>query len=497
LVLQYGDIEAFGVFPNWQRQLAKFASVQDRLREWDPRVRSKIDHLTCLLIQQLDIDGLRIDKAIQSTVDALAGFSQSIRQCAKKVGKDNFFVAGEIAGSNTYGTLYIGRGRQANMKAKTLVDGINAGQSRNQSEFLREKGNNGLDAAAFHYSIYHTLERFLGLDGNLEDGFDLPENFVDAWNQMIITNDLANQNTGIFDPRHMMGATNQDNFRWPGIHLGTERSLMASYITTLLMPGIPLVFAGEEQAFYTLDNTAGNYLFGRQAMTSTLASEIHSCYKVGTTLFNNFPLESALHGCEDPGNALDHRDPSHPVRNILKSMFQMRQNYASLNDGWFLQPLSNQTHFVQFPGSKFAATELGIWSVLRGHFAGSQDLSTVNELGNQPIWMVYHNNNKTTTYNFDCSNNHTALISALDTGATAKNLFYPHDEIVLEKGPKKLGIYGSEKFNGCLKQLTLAPYEFRAYVPKGNFTAISPMITKVNHHSQLCCIICPLFTLKM
>ena len=37
---QYGDIEAFGSHPDWQRQLAKFASVQDRLRDWKPSVRS-------------------------------------------------------------------------------------------------------------------------------------------------------------------------------------------------------------------------------------------------------------------------------------------------------------------------------------------------------------------------------------------------------------------------------------------------------------------------
>ena len=60
---QYGDTEAFGNFPDWQRQLSKFASVQDRLREWEPSVREKIQHLLCLLISQLDIDGLRFDKA--------------------------------------------------------------------------------------------------------------------------------------------------------------------------------------------------------------------------------------------------------------------------------------------------------------------------------------------------------------------------------------------------------------------------------------------------
>ena len=30
---QYGDLEAFGVHPDWQRQLSKFASVQGCLRE--------------------------------------------------------------------------------------------------------------------------------------------------------------------------------------------------------------------------------------------------------------------------------------------------------------------------------------------------------------------------------------------------------------------------------------------------------------------------------
>jgi hypothetical protein len=31
-------MEAFGVHPDWQRQLSKFSSVQDRLRDWDPAV---------------------------------------------------------------------------------------------------------------------------------------------------------------------------------------------------------------------------------------------------------------------------------------------------------------------------------------------------------------------------------------------------------------------------------------------------------------------------
>jgi alpha-1,3-glucan synthase len=89
---QYGDTEAFGNFPDWQRQLSKFASVQDRLREWEPSVCEKIQHLLCLLISQLDIDGLRFDKATQMTVDAEAEIAASLRTCARKYGKKNFFL---------------------------------------------------------------------------------------------------------------------------------------------------------------------------------------------------------------------------------------------------------------------------------------------------------------------------------------------------------------------------------------------------------------------
>lgn len=79
------------------------------------------------------------------------------------------------------------------------------------------------------------------LDGNLASGYDTPVNWVDAYINIFMTNDLINANTGVFDPRHMYGVTNQDVFRWPGIAMGTQRMILGLYITTLLMPGIPKV----------------------------------------------------------------------------------------------------------------------------------------------------------------------------------------------------------------------------------------------------------------
>jgi alpha-1,3-glucan synthase len=99
-------VEAFGVHPDWQRQLSKFASVQDRLREWQPEVMAKIKVFSCLTIKTLDVDAIRIDKSTQVTLDALADWTSGTRACAAQVNKTNFFITGEVTGGDTFGSLY-------------------------------------------------------------------------------------------------------------------------------------------------------------------------------------------------------------------------------------------------------------------------------------------------------------------------------------------------------------------------------------------------------
>ena len=81
---QYGDMEAFGVHcPDWQRQLFKFASLQDRLREWKPEFMEKLTTFSCIVVTALDIGAIRIDKSgTQSTVDALAPWASSTHTLA-------------------------------------------------------------------------------------------------------------------------------------------------------------------------------------------------------------------------------------------------------------------------------------------------------------------------------------------------------------------------------------------------------------------------------
>ncbi|KAJ5929772.1 hypothetical protein N7454_006722 [Penicillium verhagenii] len=470
---QYGDVEAFGVFPDWERELAKFASVQDRLREWHPRVRERLIRHSCMIIASLDIDGFRYDKATQSTVDALGDMSSAYRECARAVGKENFFIAGEITGGNTFGAVYVGRGRQPDQISPSPTDAMTMSNETEAQYFLRDIGSEAIDGAAFHYSTYRALTRFLGMDGSLAAGYDTPVNWVEAWNWTLQSNDLVNANTGKFDPRHMFGATNQDVFRWPAVQYGVERQLLGSFITTLLIPGIPLTLWGEEQAFYILDATAENYIYGRQSISPANAWRSHGCFALNSSQYYHWPVDAGRQGCHDETVAYDHRDPTHPVRNIMKHMFQMREMFPVLNDGYVMRNLSNQTTEVYYPGSNDTATETGMWSVARYINPDVQGLSN-----NQSIWLVYQNVNRTMDYEFDCTDFETSLLAPFATGTRVKNLFHPYDELTLEDGPVKLYLNNSNSLNGCYPNITLAAYEFRAYVPIGSFQQPGPMMTQ-------------------
>ncbi|KUI52906.1 Cell wall alpha-1,3-glucan synthase mok13 [Cytospora mali] len=475
---QYGDVEAFGVFPDWERQLSKFASVQDRLREWYPPVLERLQRFSCMTIAALDIDGFRVDKAMQVTVDAQASFTTKVRSCAEQYNKTNFMIVGEITAGNTLGSIWLGRGRSADL----WIDDINTAQtltwndSSSDEHFLREAGKSALDAGAFHYSVYRFLTRFLGMSGNLEAGYDLPTDWVTMWNEMVQSNDFYNAVTGEFDPRHLYGVANQDVFRWPGVEMGTQRMMLGYMITTLLMPGIPLVYYGEEQDLYIVDSTASNYVFGRQAFAPSQAWLRHGCYSLGSDIYVNWPADRAKTGCNDPRQAWDHRDPSAPIRNTMKHMFALRETYPVLEGGWLLAKLANQTSYTLQNGSS-VATEFGIWSVARAYNTQTQNVST-SANSSQPVWLVYHNQGSEKTYSFSCDDADTAFVSPFDAGTTVKNLMNSSDIHELEESAiSNTNWTGTKATAGCLSSIVMKPYEFKVFVASENYVSPAPMIT--------------------
>ena len=437
-------------------------------------------------ISMLDIDGFRMDKALQTTVDAGAEFSQYIRQCAKDYGKDNFLITGESIGQTSFGAVYFGRGKQPDMVFDNTTEAQLASNTTNSSSYIREFGLSVLDGEAFHYPTYGALTRFLGLDGEIGlNGVD----FVGLWHNMLFSNDMVNSLTGQFDPRHMYGVTNQDVFRWPGLANGTHRQNLGFLVTILEMPGIPMLMWGEEQEHKTLENIAGNYIFGRGPMASSRAWQVHGCYKVGANGngYYDLPFDSVNQTCSDDSVSLDHRDPAHPLRNIIKRMYEIRRQYPALNDGYTLQTLSQQLQELYLPGSGNHSSPTGLWSVYRGRTPGIQDFTEGQ--GNQGAWLIFSNDNDTHEYTSDCASNNSnqTILAPFPQGTTVRNLFWPYEELLLNASVVKLGLENSTDFNGCLESLTLPAWGYKAFVPVDKFSVPGTTITKFNpgHDARL------------
>ena len=109
------------------------------------------------------------------TIDAQAEIAASLRTCARKYKKDNFFLPDEITGGNDFGSIYLGHGRESGMRTDNITEAVLT-TSSDSDFFIRNDSLQSLDAAAFHHSIFRTLTRFLGMDGNLSAGYDVSTN---------------------------------------------------------------------------------------------------------------------------------------------------------------------------------------------------------------------------------------------------------------------------------------------------------------------------------
>jgi alpha-1,3-glucan synthase len=242
------------------------------------------------------------------------------------------------------------------------------------------------------------------------------------------------------------------------------------------MPGAPALYWGEEQALYLLDSTADNYVYGRQPMSSNRGWQAHGCYALSDSSYTLFPLGPALEGCHDDDVSLDQKDPSHPVRNIIKRMYELRKQYPVLNDGYNLEALSSQTVDLYLDGSNGTASPTGIWSVYRSGIDSVQDFNGTGQ-GNQGVWLVFSNENTTMDFTFDCNDDALALVSPFASSVVVKNLFYPFEEYTLANSTVTYDRDNSTGFAGCLSNLTMPAWGFKALVPKDKFTEPSPTIT--------------------
>jgi len=325
---------------------------------------------------------------------------------------------------------------------------------------------------------------------------------------MFVNDDFLNANNGVMDPRHWFGTSNFDVFRWPSLENGTLRSALGSFITNLVMPGIPLVgipfhlvnfsadhlpglsgtmgrsrtficlipppltiSMGKHFPFVPLDTT--NASFRRQAMVSNKAWQRHGCYKVGSDQYFNIPVESAIVGCMDDWNSLDHFDPTTDMRRLTKQFMYLRSVYNALQDGFNLVQRGNWTYQIQRPGSNGTATEMGLWSVSRAGIPGVQTLA-----GNHTdqVWLLYSNLNTSFTWSYDCKSS-LWISSPYQSGTTVRNLLAPYENYTLADSGSSYYANGTAPYYGCMNSITLDPYGMKVLVPDNEWVAPPPTLT--------------------
>lgn len=214
--------------------------------------------------------------------------------------------------------------------------------------------------------------------------------------------------------------------------------------------------------------------FSRQAMMSNKAWQHHGCYKLGSAQYFNMPLESALTGCEDDWNSLDHFDPTMDMRRLLKHFMYLRSTYNALQDGFDLVQRGNWTYLVEFPGSNDTASEMGLWSVSRAGITGVQTLTGGHT---DQVWLLFSNQNNSQTFSYDCSGP-LWISSPYVGGTTVRNLLSPYENYTLVDSGSSYGNNGSAPWYGCLQSVDMNTFGMKVLIPISEWVPAPPMLTK-------------------
>lgn len=236
LYLRKGHITNWGYHPEYVEGDMFGLKTLDLRLQWDgqyPRIASALPGLALVYgfwIAYADVDGFRIDAAKHMPEEALRTFCDVVREFAQSIGKENFLLVGEVAGS------------------------------REQAWEVVER--TGLDAALGIEDVPGKLERMVTGQADPADYFSLFRNWVleepagHRWyrNQVVtLVDDHDQVRKGNAKSRFCGDARSRD----------LAFNVLAVQLTTM---GIPCVYYGSEQDFDSGGRPAGTDLVLRENM---------------------------------------------------------------------------------------------------------------------------------------------------------------------------------------------------------------------------------------
>lgn len=283
-----------------------------------------------------DIDGMRLDTLKHVSKDTARNFCGSIKEFAANLGKADFFLVGEVAGSDD----------DANKYLDALELNLNATLDIGNSRIVLTSAAKGLDVPFDYFQIMQPWDSKLGSHRN-----------------------SAQRHVKIIDDHdHVCGK----KVRFSS-DASSDHQVCAAAAIQLLTLGIPCIYYGTEQAFAGPEKSEREqYLpdYGKEAGSGNG----HDKYLRETMFGAPNPRKAGADGLNSGSSGLDISLPgfgafgtvgchffneSHPAYRRIQHLIVARQSYPTLRYGrQYLRPLRNFGAPFTFP----AAGELIAWS---------------------------------------------------------------------------------------------------------------------------------------
>ena len=231
-----GQIQNYDAYPETRE--GDFQELKAFRMDDSPEARYVQDILIqthCYWIKEVDIDGFRLDAVKHMGEEAISSFCSHIREYAYSLGKKNFFLFGELVGSEDTYNRYIGPTTTATVDGQNIYYGLNS---------------------VLDFPLYHILADVI--KGNAS-----PQRLIERY-QSLHTNALGRGDFGEFlvtfiDNHDQVG----QSFKHRLGKDATEEQIIAGIGFLLCALGTPCIYYGTEQGF---DGSGENDSSIREAM---------------------------------------------------------------------------------------------------------------------------------------------------------------------------------------------------------------------------------------
>ncbi|MBN1279702.1 MAG: alpha-amylase [Chlorobiaceae bacterium] len=312
--------------------------LQRRIREFSPSQALKdLSAVYQFWIAYADIDGYRLDTVKHMEPGAVRYFATAVHEFAESLGKENFYIIGEITGGRGY--------------AASILD------------------NTGLDAALGINDIPDKLEFMIkGWRSPGNPDTEDQEGYFDLFRNSLLDNKYTRQWYGshivtMFDDHDQVGVKHK--FRFVGDAPQSELLLPAVLGVNLATAGIPCIYYGTEQAFDGADCRRGDDAYSDVFLRECMfGGRFGSRQSTERHFFNE---EHPVYRFISDVTALRRQRIE-----LRRGRQYMRQVSATGNDGDFYYPqlIDGTMHWIV------------AWSRI---FAGRESLCAVNTDAAQPL----------------------------------------------------------------------------------------------------------------